>query len=99
MRITDRTARIIHDLGAVLFMGGGVLLALSPFEQLPNYLRLMVFFPFAIAVPMFCIEDYRGDWALLEGRGRGRAIGWLIIPVVVLIGVVGWYLADPSAKA
>ena len=36
----------------------------------------MVFFPFAIAVLMFCIEDYRGDYAS-PGRAPARQSNWL----------------------
>jgi hypothetical protein len=99
MKISDRTAGIIEKIGSVLLIGGfGVFAwALMRFPGLPNYLRIAALVPFAFSIPMITVESYRSGWASLSPREKGQSIAWLIVPVVLPLGSLAWYLIDPTA--
>jgi len=101
MTISDRNAATIKKIGIVLLVVGAVVFALAwrSFDRLPNYLRIAAIVPLAFAKPMVTIEDYRSGWSALTLREQGQAIGWLILPVLLPIGALVWFLMDPTAKA
>jgi hypothetical protein len=100
IKISDRSAIAIRDLGVAVLLFGGVFAAwgIAHFSQLPNYLRLAILLPFLVAKPMISVDLYR-NWESVHGYWRGQAIGFLLAPPLVAAGSVIWYLIDRGAKA
>lgn len=96
--ISDRTAKRIEFTGiALMLLGGGLAVwALGRFEALPNYQRLAFLVPLMTSFPMIFVEVYRSP---LKGYWGGRAIAALLVPPLLALGAIIWYLADASAKA
>lgn len=97
LAITDRTRNIIFYSGATLLVAGGALVYLlwPEFEALPNYQRLAALIPLATSHPMLQVDRYR-NWSSVQGLDRGRAIGALLLPVVLVIGSLAWMLVAPN---
>jgi hypothetical protein len=98
MRIEDRTRNLILYGGILLLIAGFALfyLALQRFETLPNHLRLASLIPLTSAMVMLRVDVYR-DWSAATWSAKGGAIGALIAPPMLVIGVMAWWLTAPDA--
>jgi hypothetical protein len=100
LRVSPRTRDLIFYSGAVLLLGGGALAywALQRFDAMPNYQRLAVLLPLAAAEAMLHVDAYR-NWSSVDVAARGRAIGALVLPPILLVGTAVWWLAAPESRA
>lgn len=98
MTISPKAIKVIRTSGACLLVFGGALLAwaLYRFEGLPYYQLLGAMVPFAFGVSMFTVNDII-DYSSLGPREKGRAVAWIFIPFVLLVGALIWYFNDPGA--
>ena len=100
LRILRKNRDPIFYAGAVLLLVGGALAywALQRFDAMPNYQRLAVLLPLATAAAMLHVDVYR-NWSSVDAAARCRAMGALVIPPILLVGTVVWWLAAPEARA
>jgi hypothetical protein len=101
MEISQQTVKRIRRAGGALLIVGVAPIAwvLVKSQSIPNYLRIVAMLPFFFGVPMFSANDYFEGWASLEPREKGRAIAWLLAPIMGCVAALLWYLNDPAAKA
>ncbi|MFC3814627.1 hypothetical protein [Lysobacter sp. GCM10012299] len=97
--INQRTRDIIFRAGIALFLAGAALVcwAFQRFDDLPNYLRIAILIPAVSSYAMLRIDQYR-NWDSVKGLDRGRAIGALIAPPLLLLGSLVWLITAPGVR-
>ncbi|MGD9521654.1 MAG: hypothetical protein AB7V67_06960 [Tepidiphilus sp.] len=100
LNISNKTRDKIFYAGVALLLIGGALVywALQHFDALPNYFRLVSLLPVMSGAAMLQIDNYR-NWSNVHGLAKGRAIGALIAPPMLLLGATLWWLIAPDARA
>ena len=98
--MTLKSRRIVFWSGIVLGMGGFFLLRWSRkvFDDLTNYQRLAVLLPLMYSLPMVHV-DTLDDWAHASTLRRIRAVGAVIMPLLLTIGCLMWLILAPDARA
>jgi len=97
--ITQKARDVVFRVGIALFLVAAALLywAFQRFDDLPNYQRLAVFVPMASSFAMLHIDQYR-NWDSVKGRERGYAIAALVVPPMLLLASLIWFVAAPGVR-
>ncbi|WP_146907250.1 hypothetical protein [Arenimonas daejeonensis] len=100
LNISDKIRDKIFYAGVALLLMGGALAywALQHFDALPNHLRLASLLPVMSGAAMLQVDNFR-NWSTVHGLAKGRAIGTLIAPPMLLLGAALWWFIAPDARA
>ena len=95
--ISDSVRKTIFYGGIVtLLLGGGLAyLSLQHWDALPNYQRMAVLVPITLSYAMLRVDDFR-NWASTPIAERIRAVTALLVPVMLIVACLMWWLAAPG---
>lgn len=99
-KFLNQNASTLQFAGYLLIALGAVVLfaSLQSFDMLPNYLRLLVPLPLAVGLVLAQAPDY-ARLETLKPQRKGRLLGLLCVPPVLLLGFLIWLVFDPGARA
>jgi Ca2+/Na+ antiporter len=94
-----RTRRLIFWSGIGFAIGGLFLCewSLRVHDRLFNYQRLATMLPLAYALPMLSIDTF-ASWNKSTSMQKLRAIGGIVVSVILTVGCLFWLIAAPGAR-
>ena len=95
-----RTQRAISWCGNILFVCGLVIvfLGMRQFPRLVNYQRIAIMLPLVWSLPLIYVDAF-ANWSTTSGYLRTKAVGGVIVAVILTVGCLGWFLVAPDAQA
>ena len=90
----------IRPIAIGLFvLGAGLAIATYLFaESLPNHLRLLGLLPLTFSVALLHWPTFT-LWASASKSDRFNAVGSVLLPIILAVGAIIWFVAAPNARA